>query len=63
MAGFPYMYESMFGAGYGYSEMGGYAEGPSHTHFMFWLVVYLLLAVLILGGLQVGGFHFVVRRP
>ena len=60
------MWETMYGAGYGYGydvadagtvNPGGY----SHTHFLVWLIVITLAAVAVLGGLKVYGFHFVVR--
>ena len=64
MAGYPYMYETMYGAGEGYydisdAEIGG--GGYDHTHFLVWLVVFTLAAVAVLGGLKVFGFHFVVK--
>lgn len=70
MAGYPYMYETLYGAGAGYADWGpfdvgdvGYAgvPGMEHTHFIVWLVVFALAATAILGGLKVGGFHFVVK--
>ena len=69
MAGDPFMWESVYGAGTGYADMsayGGYYDVVSdyatdHTHFIVWLSVFVLAAVAILGGLKVGGFHFVVK--
>lgn len=63
MAGFPYMYGTDYGAGYGYYDAAdAYLDaGDEHTHFLVWLIVFLLAAVAILGGLRVGGFHFVVK--
>lgn len=73
MPGDPFMWESQYGAGWGYadmSSMGGYFDvadaevgipGMHHTHFIVWLAVFTLAAVAILGGLKVGGFHFVVK--
>ena len=69
MAGYPYLYETLYGAGTGYANMGYFdvadAEvglpGMEHTHFIVWLVVFALAAVAILGGLKVQGFHFVVK--
>lgn len=64
MAGFPNMYDTYYGAGYGYaysdpeSTMVG---DSSHTHFLVWLIVITLAAVCVLGGLKIYGFHFVVR--
>lgn len=55
------MYETLYGAGYGYADAGSVASGDGHTHFVVWLVIYVLAAVAILGGLKVGGFHFVVK--
>jgi hypothetical protein len=63
------MYDSYYGAGYGYaydvSDAGAVglpsAGGNEHTHFLVWLIVITLIAVGILGGLKVYGFHFVVR--
>ena len=60
------MYDSYYGAGYGYAydegDMVGLpGEGSEHTHFLVWLIVITLLAVAVLGGLKVYGFHFVVR--
>jgi hypothetical protein len=61
------MYETLFGAGEGYGEMydvadaSSYGPGMDHTHFVVWLIVFTLAAVAILGGLKVGGFHFVVK--
>lgn len=64
MPGYPNMYESMYGGGYGYayadvSDAG--VSDDSHTHFLVWLIVIVLAAVAVLGGLKVYGFHFVVR--
>ncbi len=57
------MYETMYGAGYGYgydvADVGGL--GYNHTHFVVWLAVFVLAALAVLGGLKFGGFHFVVR--
>jgi hypothetical protein len=55
-----------YGAGYGYAYddggVGDFLEGDmSHTHFVVWLIVITLAAVVVLGGLKVYGFHFVVR--
>lgn len=64
MAGFPYMYGSDYGAGFGYADYDDVTTmgaGDDHTHFLVWLIVFLLAAVSILGGLKVGGFHFVVK--
>lgn len=67
MSGYPNMYETYYGAGYGYgydvSDAGevGVPGEYNHTHFLVWLIVIALLAVGILGGLKVYGFHFVVR--
>ena len=36
-------------------------DNQAHTHFVVWLVVFALAATAILGGLKVGGFHFVVK--
>jgi hypothetical protein len=68
MAGFPQMYESMFGAGEGYYDVGDAGSvggidhgGASHTSFIIWLIVFSGAAIAILGGLKVLGFHFVVK--
>lgn len=62
MAGDPWMYESLYGAGAGYADYGvDMSAGDEHTHFLVWLIVFALLATAILGGLKVGGFHFVVK--
>jgi hypothetical protein len=67
MPGYPNMYESMYGAGYGYAyDVGdagsvGMPGDNTHTHFLVWLIVITLIAVGVLGGLKVYGFHFVVR--
>ena len=71
MAGYPHMFETMWGAGPGYSlyDVGdaGYAggpgsdEGPTHTAFIVWLAIFALAGVAVLGGLRFAGFHFVVR--
>jgi hypothetical protein len=57
------MYDTIYGAGYGYADSTGYADsaGEDHTTFLVWLIVFALAAVAILGGLKVGGFHFVVK--
>lgn len=37
--------------------------GSTDTAFMLWVIaVGLLLPAVIIGGLQVGGFHFVFKR-
>jgi len=65
MPGYPDAYESYYGAGYGYAYDAGdgvmSAGDSSHTHFLVWLIVITLIAVAVLGGLKVYGFHFVVR--
>jgi hypothetical protein len=64
LAGYPNMMDSYYGAGYGYAytDVGDMALGDdSHTHFLVWLLVIVLAAVCVLGGLKVYGFHFVVR--
>lgn len=72
MPGDPNLWESYYGAGTGYANMGMYYDvgdagsvdmfGPDmHTNFVVWLAVFALAAVAILGGLKVGGFHFVVK--
>ncbi len=62
MAGFPNMYETYYGAGYGYAyDDSGTPSGYNHTHFLVWLIVIALAAISVLGGLKVYGFHFVVR--
>ena len=65
MAGWPDMWGTDYGAGMGYAGYDvadAYLDaGDEHTHFVVWLVVFLLAAVAILGGLKVGGFHFVVK--
>jgi hypothetical protein len=61
MAGFPNMYETSYGAGEGYADVGSYALDEAHLHFIVWLVVFALAAVAVLGGLKMGGFHFVVK--
>jgi hypothetical protein len=68
MAGYPNMYDTYYGAGYGYAydvsdagEVGVPGGDNQHTHFLVWLIVITLSAVAILGGLKVYGFHFVVR--
>lgn len=64
MAGYPNMFETYPGAGYGYAyeDFGGeMPDDLGHTHFVVWLIVITLAAVAILGGLKVYGFHFVVR--
>lgn len=59
------MYDTLYGANPGYAY--GYdttvsGGGPyPHGHFIVWLAVFTLAAVAILGGLKVGGFHFVVK--
>ena len=61
------MYEAMYGAGTGYAEFdiadvgtaGLPGEGPTHTSFIVWLIVYSAVALAILGALNVGGFKFV----
>jgi hypothetical protein len=61
------LWEAMYGSGPGYWDEGdagtyGVPGGESsHTHFLVWLIVFTLAAVSILGGLKVGGFHFVVK--
>lgn len=58
------MNESYYGSGFGYAyeDFGGdMTEDSSHTHFLVWLIVIVLAAVAVLGGLKVYGFHFVVR--
>lgn len=62
------MYQTYYGAGtgYGYYDVAdagtSLAGGDSdHTHFLVWLIVITLAAVVVLGGLKVYGFHFVVR--
>lgn len=58
------MYETLYGAGAGYydaADAGSYGVDDMHTHFIVWLAVFALAAVAILGGLKVGGFHFVVK--
>lgn len=56
------MAEHAYGAGYGYSMPVEYDDGlPSHTSFVIWLLVYVVIAVAILGGLKVGGFSFVFK--
>jgi hypothetical protein len=72
MAGDPFMWESQYGAGWGYAAMNamsGYYDvadaevypGMEHTHFIVWLAVFALAAVAVLGGLKVSGLHFVVK--
>lgn len=66
MAGYPYGYESLYGAGGGYADYydvgdGSAMSGDDHTHFLVWLIVFALVATAVLGGLKVGGFHFVVK--
>lgn len=67
MAGYPYLYETLYGAGPGYAmfDVGDAGSvgipGEEHTHFIVWLAVFALAAVAILGGLKVKGFHFVVK--
>jgi hypothetical protein len=67
MPGYDDLYQSYYGAGYGYaydvSDAGVISPGGGneHTHFLVWLIVITLIAVAILGGLKVYGFHFVVR--
>ena len=68
MPGDPYMYDSYYGSGYGYAYdvsdagvTGVPGGGNMHTHFLVWLIVITLVAVSVLGGLKVYGFHFVVR--
>jgi hypothetical protein len=62
MPGYPNMYETSYGAGYGYADYVDDGGGDmNHTHFLVWLIVITLIAVAILGGLKVYGFHFVVR--
>lgn len=57
------MYDSIYGAGYGYADSATYDDGAGedHTTFLVWLIVFALAATVILGGLKVGGFHFVVK--
>jgi hypothetical protein len=63
MTGMPYGYETLFGAspGYAYGYDAGYGGGYPHGSFIIWLAVFTLAALAILGGLKVGGFHFVVK--
>lgn len=64
MAGFPDLYGTMYGAGFGYADYDDTVSGSAgddHTHFLVWLIVYVLAAVAIVGGLRVYGFHFVVK--
>jgi len=68
MAGFPNMFETLYGAGEGYYDVSdagtvGAADhgGASHTAFIVSLIVLVGAAVAILGGLKVLGFHFVVK--
>jgi len=70
MAGDPELWVTQYGAGWGYAAMSGYydvadasviPDNQAHTHFVVWLVVFALAATAILGGLKVGGFHFVVK--
>lgn len=68
MAGFPFLAEHSYGATMGYA-MPGYDpenpwesdDGPSHTSFIVWLLVFAIISASILGGLKVGGFSFVFR--
>ena len=58
------MYDTLYGAGTGYADYYGGDDmivGDEHTHFLVWLIVFALAATAILGGLKVGGFHFVVK--
>lgn len=57
------MWGSDYGAGMGYYDVSdAYLDaGNDHTHFLVWLIVFALAATAILGGLKVGGFHFVVK--
>jgi hypothetical protein len=56
------MFGTDYGAGYGYPEYSYMdSAGDDHTHFLVWLIVFALAATAILGGLRVGGFHFVVK--
>ena len=65
MPGYDDLYQSYYGAGYGYAydvgDAGVVGTGNEHTHFLVWLIVITLIAVSILGGLKFYGFHFVVR--
>lgn len=65
MPGNLFLHDDAYAASLGYAmspaRSGGAASGVSHNSFMVWLVVYALAAILILGGLKVGGFGFVVR--
>lgn len=66
MAGDVSMWETAYGAGYGYAyDVGDAAYAgtgdPGHTHFMVWLVLFTLAAVAILGGFKAQGFHFIVK--
>jgi hypothetical protein len=55
------MWGSNPGYAYGYESAYPGGEGYPHGHFVVWLAVFALAAVAILGGLKVGGFHFVVK--
>jgi hypothetical protein len=65
LAGYPHMFEGMYGAGEGYADFGdpqSYAmQGPTHVSFIVWLIVLVGGATALLGGLKVWGFHFVVK--
>lgn len=64
MAGYPFLADASYAASVGYampSAYGGEHEGPSHTSFIVWLIVFAVLSAFILGGLKVGGFSFVFR--
>lgn len=57
------MYDTLYGASPGYAYGYDTTVGATHPHghFVIWLAVFALAAVAILGGLKVGGFHFVVK--
>jgi hypothetical protein len=69
MAGDIHMWETAYGAGYGYgytdaADLGSYGDdlgNSSHTHFIVWLVIFTLAATAILGGFRAQGFHFIVK--
>lgn len=61
MAGYPYAFESAYGAGWGYSDADVAGVDDDHTTFLVWLIVFALIATAILGGLKAGGLHFVVK--
>jgi hypothetical protein len=64
MPGFPFLTDSDYAASLGYAQpdAAAYQQGPSHTSFVVWLIVYALAAVLVVGGLKAGGFSFVFRN-